>query len=226
MVLLFRRSWLLAPVAGLLGAAPLVALGERFYGWVAANREAMGRITAVLLPWRSFGTGLPLLTNAVVVVLMLVVLVYNITGLPQVSLQSPWTFQRIAHGLLLNQYWTMFAPDPGAVTQWLFVEGELEDGRRVDLYDERFEPPVLEKPADGSGYFHGFRWRKYFNQAKLQRDWPELADYYCRRWNADHPDDPAVRARGHALFEKTRDGIHEGDAQWEHLLLPLGTRSC
>ena len=126
----------------------------------------------------------------------------------------------------MNQYWTMFAPDPGELTQWLFVEGDLEDGRKVDLYEQRFTPPVLEKPADGSGHFHGFRWRKYFNQYGLNRSWPELAGYYCRRWNASHPDNPAVRARGYALLEETRRGIHEGDAQWSRTLHPLGSKSC
>ena len=127
------------------GSAPLVALGESFYGWVAANREFMGRVTALLLPWKSFGLSQGILTHTVVAGLLVVLLVNNITRLPQVNLESPWTFQRIATGLALSQYWNMFAPDPGARTQWLFVEGDLEDGRKVDLYEQRFTPPKMEK---------------------------------------------------------------------------------
>lgn len=229
MVVLFRGSWLLAPVAGLLASAPLVALGERFYGWVAANRESMGRVTALLLPWKSFGISQGILPQTVVTGLLVVVLVNNITRLPQVNLESPWTFQRIATGLALSQYWNMFAPDPGAITQWLFVEGDLEDGRKVDLYEQRFTPPAIEKPADGSGHFHGYRWRKYFSyysRHRLNSVWSDVTGYYCRRWNASHPDSPALRARGYALIEQTRPGIHEGDAQWERSLLPLGSRPC
>jgi predicted DCC family thiol-disulfide oxidoreductase YuxK len=226
MLVLLRRSWLLAPLTGLLGTAPLRALGERFYDWVADNRESLGRITAVLLPWRAIGIGQPLLVHGLVLGFLLMVLLNNLSRLPQVSIDNPGIFQRITNALLLNQYWTMFAPEPGRTTQWLFVEGQLADGRKVDLYGESFTPPLVEKPADGSGYFHGYRWRKYYNQANLLTDWPRLASYYCHRWNADHPDTRAVTASGYVLQEHTRVGIYQGDMQWERSLQPLGVMPC
>ena len=109
---------------------------------------------------------------------------------------------------------------------WLFVEGELADGSSVDLYELQFTPVSVVKPADSAGHFHGYRWRKYFNNGKFVDDWPDLATYYCRRWNARYPDTPAVLAFGFVLYERTLEGIHEGDAQWELTEYPLGAQKC
>jgi len=225
MIVLFRRSWLLSPVAGLFDNAPLRSLGERFYAWVAAHREQLGRVCAVILPYGNFHIRSPRLVHLGVSGLMVIVIYSNVARLPQLELDYPWTFQRIIHALLLNQYWTMFAPNPGRNTQWLFAEGQLEDGRKVDVYGDSFQPPLMEKPADGSGYFQGYRWRKYFNAVDLLEHWPRLVGYYCARWNRNHPETPVLRVTGFVLHERTRFGPPQA-RKWDHQLLPLGSTWC
>jgi predicted DCC family thiol-disulfide oxidoreductase YuxK len=226
MIIVFRRSWLLSPVAGVFAMAPLRALGERFYSWVADNREKLGRLTSVLLPYRSFDTRLPLLVHLAVAGLMLIVLYANAARVTRLELEFPYTFQRLTGALLLRQNWTMFAPEPGRATRWLFVEGMLESGGSVDVYNDSFTPPFLDKPLDGSGHFHGYRWRKYFNAANVPRHWPGLSAYYCRRWNERHPQAPVGHVLGYLLTERTRVGIYPGERQWVRNLTQLGSVPC
>jgi len=226
MVLVLRRSWLLAPVAGLLNTAPLRALGDRFYRWVGEHRQGLGKVSAALLPYRRISLRLPLLVNLGVGGLMLVLIWSNTAILKQVDLEFHWRFKQGLKALWLDQRWMMFAPEPGRTTRWMFVAGELEGGQRVNAYANDFTPSVLEKPADGSGYFDGYRWRKYFRRRDILTHWPRLADFYCRRWNSAHPAQPLERVYGHILTERTARGVKDTDQQWQRHLDSLGAREC
>tara|TARA_R110001599_G_scaffold353527_1_gene593598 strand:+ start:35816 stop:37615 length:1800 start_codon:yes stop_codon:yes gene_type:complete len=226
MLVLLRRSWLLWPVAGLFHWPPLRTIGECCYAWVANHRESLGRITAVLLPCRSPPFRLSLVPNLTMGFLMVLVLWLNIAKLRDVEIDYPWSFTRLTSALLLNQYWTMFAPEPGRISHWLFVDGELAGGRRVDAVALRFTPSDLATPEDGSGYFDGFRWRKYFSEGRIEPRWPYLSAYYCRRWNRLHPDQPIQRVFGYLLVERTRIGIYAGEAQWQRKVRSLGAANC
>ncbi|MGK0169410.1 MAG: putative DCC family thiol-disulfide oxidoreductase YuxK [Gammaproteobacteria bacterium] len=226
MIIIFKRSWLLSPVAPLLDTAPLRALGECCYSWVATNRHCLGRITERLLPYRSFDVRLPWVVNLMIGGLMLMVVYANTASLKQVDIDYPWTFTRITTALLLKQRWTMFAPEPGRTTHWLFVEGTLADGTKVDVYNDHFTPPVLSKPQDGSGYFHDYRWRKYFNAANPGQHWGRLATYYCRRWNRAHQNSPVMQVTGYLLTEHTSIWLLDGKDQWTHKLRPLPRIRC
>ncbi len=155
MVLVFRRSWLLSPVAGLFDTAPLRALGEWFYRWVGAHRQGLGRLSAVLLPYRSINPSLPSLINLGVGALMLLVIWSNTARLKQVDMEFPWKFKRALSALWLDQRWMMFAPQPGRTTRWLFVDGELEGGARVDAYANQF---YRREAGETDRWFRLFRW--------------------------------------------------------------------
>ena len=84
-VLVFRRSFLFSPIGSLLSLAPLRAAGERLYGVIARNRGALGRWSAVALPYRRRPIAPSAASQIIVGALMLVVLVVNLVrGRPTV----------------------------------------------------------------------------------------------------------------------------------------------
>jgi len=96
----------------------------------------------------------------------------------------------------------------------------------VDVVADSYTPPDIGKPASGSGYYHGFRWRKYFNAGYPAKRWPELSSYYCQKWNTSHSDTPLSHVVGYLVAEETRKGIFEGDEQWKEHIVPLGHVAC
>lgn len=226
MILVFRRSWLLGPIAGLFNVKPLRVLGDGFYQWVTAHRDRLGTVSSIALPYRSFDTRLPLLPNLAAGGLMFIVIFSNAAKLERLNLEFPWTLQRLTVALMLNQHWSMFAPEPGRTTLWLFVEGLTKDEAKVDVYADSRVPPKISRPQNPSGHFDGYRWRKYFNVGNVHERWPKLSTFYCRQWNNKHPDISVERVKGYILVEQTRLGIHPGDSQWERFVRPLSTRAC
>ncbi|MEM6582091.1 MAG: HTTM domain-containing protein [Pseudomonadota bacterium] len=226
MIIVLQASWLPKQVVWLFASKPFFSLGERFYSWVAKHRDRLGRLTSVLLPWRRISLSTPFLVSVLVGCLAIVVLVDNIAGLRQLDVDKPRFVKQVSQTLLLNQYWTMFAPNPGRNTVWLMAIGELSDGRRVNLYDLTFEAPAIERPVDGSGYFDGYRWRKYFNEGAVERKWSRLAAYYCRRWNATYPNTPVKRAVGYVIQETTLRARDATTQRWEYTTRELGRQPC
>jgi hypothetical protein len=106
------------------------------------------------------------------------------------------------------------------------VEGVLKDGSRVNVYRKNFFPPIVSKPLDGSGYFQGYRWRKYYSTVDLTEQWPRLSRYYCRVWNLEYPQTPVERVIGLVFSEQTKIGVHPGEAQWLYQTDPLPVTQC
>ena len=101
-----------------------------------------------------------------------------------------------------------------------------EGGGTVDVYGDSFTPPDVRRPQHGASYYDGFRWRKYFNAGNPAKRWPELSSYYCKTWSTSHPDTPLSHVVGYLVVEETRNGIFEGDEQWEEQVVPLGHVVC
>jgi hypothetical protein len=95
--------------------------------------------------------------------------------------------------LRLNQYWSMFSPDPKNGDAWLVLEGERADGTAVD--PSRDAPVSLHKPRRIVDLYDGYRHRlwvtKLLEKGEKARGYEilhtGLADYYCRTWNERHP---------------------------------------
>ncbi|MFM9996701.1 MAG: HTTM domain-containing protein [Phycisphaerales bacterium] len=96
----------------------------------------------------------------------------------------------LGHALMLDQRWSMFAPDPRDQYGWFVVEGKLADGRRVDCF-RAGRPVSWAKPASVSGEFPTMRWRIAMmnlgipEPGQVKRLEP-MVWYFARRWNADH----------------------------------------
>ncbi|MGI9296228.1 MAG: hypothetical protein ACR2PS_19770, partial [Pseudomonadales bacterium] len=179
-------------------------------------RISLGKISQKVLPYLSFDTTNTRATAVTVAILMVLTLYQNITNIKSLELPYPTFLSQITRTLNLWQLWTMFAPEPGRVTTWYFIEGKLEDGSTVDVYNNAFTPAVVQKPENTSGYFENFRWRKYFHQIDYREHSFKLARYYCYRWNSAHPNNKVSHLTFHYLREKRKSGYHDGAEQWHY----------
>ncbi|MEN8182257.1 MAG: HTTM domain-containing protein [Myxococcota bacterium] len=115
----------------------------------------------------------------------------------------PWQILR------LGQVWAMFAPHPPKFTRWDVLEGQLEDGRRVDLLWGRETPPSFRKPARKADYFPSGRWERIFANAPTSEyvdPYRALARYYCRGWGRVPGRGRLVSVSHYALSSRTRLG--------------------
>jgi hypothetical protein len=111
------------------------------------------------------------------------------------------------------QFWNMFAPAPLTEDGWYVVEGELQDGTRVDLFRDG-APVVWEKPELVSAIYHSERWRKYMMNLWDKEHEPQRINYlrYLRRdWDARHRDvlRKLKRVRMYYMLKVTQPPGHE-----------------
>jgi hypothetical protein len=122
---------------------------------------------------------------------MVVVLIWNIGGLPESGITLPGPIATTARLFGLDQRWDMFAPRPTRDDGWIVVPGELENGKPVDVWYLDLAPVNWAKPKRLLAYnYHSERWIKYFENLTLsvyayQRT--NFARYLCRKWNSHFP---------------------------------------
>ncbi|MGI9288450.1 MAG: hypothetical protein ACR2P1_23895, partial [Pseudomonadales bacterium] len=216
LTLVLRRSFLFFPVAWMFKPKFVQKLGDKVYSQIASNRMTLGKISQTALPYLSFDTTSTRAATVVVAILMSMTFYLNITNIKHLGLPYPTFFARITNTLNLHQIWTMFAPEPGRVTTWYFIGGKLADGRTVDVYNNTFTAPIVEKPENTSGYFENYRWRKYFHVTDIQQHSLKLGRYYCYRWNSEHPSNKISRLTIQYLRENRKSGYHDGANQWDY----------
>lgn len=185
----------LSPLFGsaerVLSLRPLRKAGDRAYLWIAGNRNRLGRVTAVLLPWRTVTVRPSPGLNVAAGCLLALVCAQNVSTVPAANFRLPDPLVLARQALGLYQNWTMFAPYPEVASAWPVIFGRLRDGAVVDVYNRRHETPRWEKPAYVSQTFRNDRWRKYLSNLE-DRTYAEpdsahmlhYARWLCRDWNA------------------------------------------
>lgn len=119
-------------------------------------------------------------------VALVIVILWNVAGVPAVSFALPEPVRALALTLGINQRWTMFAPRPSHAEYWYVIRGQLENGESVDVYRMTKGEPKWEKPADPFSVFESRRWRKFLERLpedKYGRLRLFYARYLCRKWN-------------------------------------------
>jgi len=180
------------PLGWILGPCIPEALGRRLYRWIAANRAALGHLTAVLLPWREVGLH-PTRPGGLLAALALCFVCFqNLTTLPALGLSMPGPLVTLRQTLGLYQNWTMFAPHPEMTSPWPVIVGRLEDGTVVDVLEGHAGEPDWAKPPVVSAVYANYRWRRYLSNIEDMSygDGPpdyalHYARYLCRLWNRD-----------------------------------------
>jgi predicted DCC family thiol-disulfide oxidoreductase YuxK len=188
MITLFSQSPLFGWLTPILTLEPLRNLGERFYSWVAANRESLADQTAPWLVMRNQSTQPSWVTSNVVLFFLVIMVLANITyvnGKPM-----PALVEKALRSLDLYQPWVMFIQTPPA-RAWYLARGITKEGDIVDVYrNQKGEPsPLAPKHAVEGGWDPNYRWRKFLINLwypSLHHLRPYYAAYLCRRWNSTH----------------------------------------
>ena len=178
-------------VAPLLGVSAVVALGNRAYDHVAANRPALAGLSAKLFPWRTIPVRLGGIGSMLAGLVLVFVTIQNLSTLPMFHLKLPQSFVQARQMLGLYQHWTMFAPYPELTSPWPIVEGRLMSGQKVDVYKGKVGPAERIRPEVVSAAYPNYRWRKFLSQLEDQsyEDVNQFlalsyGRYLCRSWNA------------------------------------------
>jgi len=125
-----------------------------------------------------------------------VVLWINAAAVWRGRVSVPSGIDRAARLLRLDQTWAMFAPYPDRAGGWFVISGRLADGRTVDPYHDTPGPPSPDKPRRLSATFPSPRWLYYMtnlSKAEYAARRPWFARYLCRRFDAAHRGQPALR---------------------------------
>jgi predicted DCC family thiol-disulfide oxidoreductase YuxK len=188
MLTLIRHSPVFGWLTPLLSLDLFKNLGERFYSWVAANRERLADKTAPWLVMRKQNTRASWITSDVVFFFLVVMLLGNITYIN--NKPTPPVFQRALRGLNLYQPWIMFMHTP-SFREWYLARGVTKGGEVVDVFRNKKGEPSLDVPkyASEGGWDPNYRWRKFVTNMwypSLHFLRPYYAAYLCRRWNSKH----------------------------------------
>lgn len=109
MQFLFSQRWPFKMLGWVMKLKPLMSLGNKVYRWIAINRFTMSQVTARVIPWRKISLQ-PSRTGAVIAAFfILVVLVYNLTGLPGLGEYRPAFIDDTAQLTGLTQQWHRFS---------------------------------------------------------------------------------------------------------------------
>lgn len=190
LTVLVRASPVWFWLAPLLGLAPLRAMGEAAYRWAAHRRGSLAALLLPRLPIRRLHIDNPWPVSSLIAVLMLLVLAWNLHGIPQTDWRIPAVIPTVLDKLRLKQRWSMFAPHPLKTEGWVVIEGALEDGSAVDVYRGKLGRADTARPDDMYQSYGNDRWRKFFDNLR-RPEWQQARLYYarylCRQWNADQP---------------------------------------
>ena len=202
-------SWLMRPrLCQAILQSRLLGIGDGIYNWVARNRGIFGRWTT---PWLVIkplkGITPTRTTNLVVGSLLLLVVYWNVQGLPQTSLPMPGLIHSLGQTLRLDQKWNMFAPYPTKDDGYYVIEGKLVNGQPFDLMREVAAEPNFDKPSSVAATYPNARWRKYMMNIWQKRHKAHrlyFGKYLCRRHNRLNSDGQRLSTFSiHFMLEKT-----------------------
>src|SRR3989344_1942003 len=98
-----------------------------------------------------------IIANLLALFFIIYILLWNIQSLGNNAL--PDKYEIIAQKLRIDQYWNMFSPFPLKDDGWYVIDGELSNGKHVDLLTGR--EVTFEKPFHVADLYTHERWRKY-----------------------------------------------------------------
>lgn len=128
------------------------------------------------------------------------------------SFSMPSTAYTVGYFLGLDQYWTMYAPNPPKEDGWWVIPGTLRNGEQVDLMsvvrdDYGMREVSYEKPQNIHRLDNNEHWRKYLEYITTSEyiDTPErradqreqrenFSSYLCRAWNQRHAGEEALQS--------------------------------
>lgn len=191
MAFLFCQSWATKPLGWIMKFPPFMWLGNQVYRWVANNRSTMSSISSRTLPARPLKLKPTLLGQVVALCLLAVVLIFNISTLPNMSKVRIKPVEITSRVLRIDQKWSMFAPKPLTLSIFPQVEGKLRSGEKVNLYGLTETDPDWEAPNYMYPLYESYRSRKYFDRLRSYKNnaaRSAFGHYQCKTWNGKTKD--------------------------------------
>jgi predicted DCC family thiol-disulfide oxidoreductase YuxK len=188
MLTLIRHSPIFGWLTPVLDLKILRNVGERFYSWVAKNREHLADRTAPWLSMREEKIRPSWVTSLIAFDFIIIMLWGGMSYAQNKPLPQP--LEAGLHGLNLYQPWVMFIQTPPA-RSWYVARGVTQRGQVVDVYRNKGGEPSLLVPkyATEGGWDPNYRWRKFVTNLwypSLYPIRPYYAAYLCRKWNSTH----------------------------------------
>jgi len=196
--------------------------GKEWYEGIERNRDRLSRYTDWI---RSRPVKLKTSPAVTVFAVLLIVytLLWNLSSIMHVPFQ-PWQ-DAIGLTLDLDQRWDMFSPNPLTYDGWYVIEGQLRDGRHINVTHPD-QPVSYEKPASIADQYPRERWRKYLMNLSLSENTDYrlyYGRYLCRSWNLGRQNyDPAMLVRFDIYFMAHQNSIQHPptgfnrDLLWHH----------
>jgi hypothetical protein len=160
-------------------------------------------------------------TSLFLSLLIIMTLYLNAAGRFDEFLDTPQPVRAFSRLLGMNQYWGLFAPEPGRRGGWFVFEGILSDGSRVDL--RTGEGLDWTEPRSSSIYRtqRTKRWMVGLTAENAKSIRPYEARYLLRRWDKAHQnhDTRLVRIRGHYLSRPTLLNFEDPGQPTDHVFM-------
>jgi predicted DCC family thiol-disulfide oxidoreductase YuxK len=164
----------------------MMPLGTVVYKTIGRNRGALGQITGRHLPFRNDDGHAGLISELLASGFMAIMLLYNVAVLRDGAAIVPQWVQNFAIDTRLEQKWTMFAPDPRAVTDWAVARAVTANGGLVNIFGGQRSEYSERSPENGQVTYPDSKWKKYY-EALFQAGYASLRPYYgqwmCRSVN-------------------------------------------
>lgn len=197
------------------GICTLVGLFPAMVWRTGAGRELEKRLSRLFRPARwnrrllpYAGSSKPLtrpFVSWVLSVLVVLTLYLNAAGQYHQFLKTHPLVVSVSRLLAMNQYWGLFAPEPGRTAGWFVFEGILSDGSRIDLRTGQ----ALDWRAPRSSSHYKTQRIKRWMVGLTQEMAKPLRAYHARflmnQWDRAHQnqDSRVMRVRGHYLSRPT-----------------------
>jgi hypothetical protein len=206
--------------------------GTKFYETIANNRKTAGIFTRPF-KYRPIIIRNSYLMTAVVLTLLFLTTLWNLRSYVAQTVErrpeqrNDWisatdklfkrrTFQTInilGYVTRLDQSWSIFAPGPPRDDGWHVIIGQLKDGTEVNLLQEN-QPVRWDKLSIKDRYeiYPNMQWRVFFTnlpRAMGKALTPSYAEYLCRRWNRNHPEDQHIHTLSIYFMDERTANINE-----------------
>ncbi len=200
-------------IPGILFSLPgMKQLGEAIYHCIAKNRGKIAKYSARFLPYRSMDIKPSLLSAFVLVPLIALVFTENWYETEEGGYENmPLPLRKTVDNLHLYQEWKMFAPWPRTTSNWFHLDGQMDDGKSIELYfnketSSKISIPTIAMetaPSDRMNCFLGV-----VNDAVFRNLY---APGYCAVYNQTH-DRKIVTLTGTEYMRPTR--IDRPRSEW------------
>jgi hypothetical protein len=190
---LLRQNSLFAPLGWLILRSVVEMVGDRVYDLIGRHRRTLGRVTKIVLPFRSPpAPGLP--AQLLCGWLAALALAMNICTIERPAFgaaatsdqpihfahRAPRWLVELAVDFQVWQGWPLFTPPPHWHREY-HMTATGTNGASFDLMESLPMPPLRLEP-NGRLIFADTRWQKLFTQLNLltERDWASFGKYLCR----------------------------------------------